>query len=372
MHRTLPGKRPARGIDLIGTFASVAVGFLIVGLALTMLYRSSEDSNNNVVARQATSWATAAKLYIAANYDTLLASAPTTISRSTLVNSGYLNSGEPETNLFQQTWKVAVRKNTKNSDQLDAVLLSSGGQAMDYPTLRYIAAAIDGYGGFVYSGSMPSGCTSSTTTVNGAACGWTLDLSGFGISTTSGHLAVNLGADIAASAGSGGDFLHRYSVPGHAEYNQMNTALDMNGKNVNRAGNLLVTSDGKSSDDHGSSGSTGFVGWASGSASGTASDATSLRAGMYFSTSAPSSSDKESVWIKTTSNTSLDVTGKVRAATVKGTRLITSEGYLMPGKTVTANASCTPSALGISDLLADTTGLLAHDSTGATLSCQSG
>ena len=31
---------------------------------------------------------------------------------------------------------------------------------------------------------------------------------------------------------------------------------------------------------------------------------------MYFSTSAPSSSDKESVWIKTTSNTSLDVTGK--------------------------------------------------------------
>ncbi|WKX32846.1 shufflon system plasmid conjugative transfer pilus tip adhesin PilV (plasmid) [Escherichia coli] len=372
MHRTLPRKRPARGIDLIGTFASVAVGFLIVGLALTMLYRSSEDSNNNVVARQATSWATAAKLYIAANYDTLLASAPTTISRSTLVNSGYLNSGEPETNLFQQTWKVAVRKNTKNSDQLDAVLLSSGGQAMDYPTLRYIAAAIDGYGGFVYSGSMPSGCTSSTTTVNGAACGWTLDLSGFGISTTSGHIAVNLGADIAGSASSGGDFLHRYSVPGHAEYNQMNTALDMNGKNVNRAGNLLVTSDGKSSDDHGSSGSTGFVGWASGSASGTASDATSLRAGMYFSTSAPSSSDKESVWIKTTSNTSLDVTGKVRAATVKGTRLITSEGYLMPGKTVTANTSCTPAALGISDLLADTTGLVAHDSTGATLSCQSG
>ncbi|HFU6310426.1 TPA: hypothetical protein ACH6OI_004792, partial [Escherichia coli] len=139
----------------------------------------------------------------------------------------------------------------------------------------------------------------------------------------------------------------------------------MNGKNVNRAGNLLVTSDGKSSDDHGSSGSTGFVGWASGSASGTASDATSLRAGMYFSTSAPSSSDKESVWIKTTSNTSLDVTGKVRAATVKGTRLITSEGYLMPGKTVTANTSCTPAALGISDLLADTTGLVAHDSTGA-------
>ncbi len=372
MTRTHPKKRPARGIDLIGTFASVAVGFLIVGLALTMLYRSSEDSNNNVVARQATSWATAAKLYIAANYDSLLASAPTTISRSTLVNSGYLNSGEPETNLFQQTWKVAVRKNTRNSDQLDAVLLSSGGQAMDYPTLRYIAAAIDGYGGFVYSGSMPSGCTSSTTTVNGAACGWTLDLSGFGISTTSGHIAVNLGADIAGSAGSGGDFLHRYSVPGHAEYNQMNTALDMNGKNVNRAGNLLVTSDGKSSDDHGSSGSTGFVGWASSSASGTASDATSLRAGMYFSTSAPSSSDKESVWIKTTSNTSLDVTGKVRAATVKGTRLITSEGYLMPGKTVTANTSCTPSALGISDLLADTTGLLAHDSTGATLSCQSG
>ncbi|HDJ8909572.1 TPA: shufflon system plasmid conjugative transfer pilus tip adhesin PilV [Escherichia coli] len=350
----------------------MAVGFLIVGLALTMLYRSSEDSNNNVVARQATSWATAAKLYIAANYDSLLASAPTTISRSTLVNSGYLNSGEPETNLFQQTWKVAVRKNTRNSDQLDAVLLSSGGQPMDYPTLRYIAAAIDGYGGFVYSGSMPSGCTSSTTTVNGAACGWTLDLSGFGISTTSGHIAVNLGADIAGSASNGGDFLHRYSVPGHAEYNQMNTALDMNGKNVNRAGNLLVTSDGKSSDDHGSSGSTGFVGWASGSASGTASDATSLRAGLYFSTSAPSSSDKESVWIKTTSNTSLDVTGKVRAATVKGTRLITSEGYLMPGKTVTANTSCTPAALGISDLLADTTGLVAHDSTGATLSCQSG
>ena len=372
MTRTLPKKRPARGVDLIGTVASVAVGFLIVGLALTMLYRSSEDSNNNVVARQATSWATAAKLYIAANYDSLLASAPTTISRSTLINSGYLNSGEPETNLFQQTWKVAVRKNTRNSDQLDAVLLSSGGQAMDYRTLRYISAAIDGYGGFVYSGSMPSGCTSSTTTVNGAACGWTLDLSGFGISTTSGHIAVNLGADIAGSASNGGDFLHRYSVPGHAEYNQMNTALDMNGKNVNRAGNLLVTSDGKSSDDHGSSGSTGFVGWASGSASGTASDATSLRAGLYFSTSAPSSSDKESVWIKTTSNTSLDVTGKVRAATVKGTRLITSEGYLMPGKTVTANTSCTPAALGISDLLADTTGLVAHDSTGATLSCQSG
>ncbi|MDD0237803.1 hypothetical protein PSY40_22995, partial [Shigella flexneri] len=85
MTHSLPKKRPARGIDLIGTFASGAGGFLIGGLVLTMLYRSSEDNNNNVVARQATSWATAAKLYIAANYDSLLASAPTTISRSTLV-----------------------------------------------------------------------------------------------------------------------------------------------------------------------------------------------------------------------------------------------------------------------------------------------
>ena len=84
MTRTLPKKRPARGIDLIGTFASVAVGFLIVGLALTMLYRSSEDSNNNVVARPATSWATAAKLSICANNDTLPASDPTPLSRSTL------------------------------------------------------------------------------------------------------------------------------------------------------------------------------------------------------------------------------------------------------------------------------------------------
>ena len=69
MHRTLPRKRPPGGLILSAPLHPWLL-VLIVGLALTMLYRSSEDSNNNVVARQATSWATAAKLHILPRTDT--------------------------------------------------------------------------------------------------------------------------------------------------------------------------------------------------------------------------------------------------------------------------------------------------------------
>lgn len=363
-------RHPARGADIIGALGGTVAVMTFLGLAFTMIHQSNVDRDNELVARQAGAWSNAAKLYIAANYDNLLASAPTTISRTTLINSGYLNSGEPAANLYQQNWQVAVRRAPKNTKMLDAVLLSSGGQALEYKTLRYISAAIDGYGGFVYSGEMPSGCTSSESIINGAACGWNMDLSGFGISTTSGHLAVNLGADIAAGVNAGGDFLHRYAVPGREDYNQMNTALDMNGKNVNRASNITIGSDGSSSTEHGTSGSSGYIGWAKPDSSGTLDDATGLNAGLYYSSTATSSRDTETVWIKTTKNTSFEVDGKVRADTLNGTRLLQSDGYLLPGKVVTAGTSCDPTTLGISDLLADTTGIIAHSSTGEILSCQ--
>jgi len=369
---SLKRPRPARGADLIGSYGAMILFFTVLGIAIAMMAQSSKERDHETVARQATTWANAAKLYIAANYDQLLATAPATISYNQLVNSGYLNSGEPATNLYLQTWGVAVRVSPKNNKVLDAVLLSTGGDSLEYSDLRYISSAINGSGGFVYSGSMPAGCTNSTTVINGAACSWTQDLTGFGISTTTGHIAVNLGADILGTANAGNDFLHRFSTPGREEYNQMNTALDMNGMNLNRAGNLVIASDGKNGDDHGSNGSRGFLGWASGSSDGAASDGKNLRTGLYFSTAAPSADDKESVWIKTTDNTSLEVKGKVLAPTVKGSRLLQSSGYLMPGKIVTAGSACDPVSLGISDLLANTNGLVAHDSTGATLSCQSG
>ena len=364
-------RKPAGGAEPVGAVTSMAIVLVIVGVALTLIYRESEHRQYETVADQATHYANAAKLYIAANYDDLLNEAPTTISYDTLVDSGYLNEGTSETNLFQQTWNVAVKKSDNDDDVLEGVVVSSGGTELDYAALRYISASIDGSGGFVYSGSnMPDGCTSSTTTVNGAFCAWTLDISDFGVTTTSGHIAVNLSADLLGTENAGADFLHRYSTTGHEEYNQMETAIDMNDNNINNAGNVLVESDGNDSDDHATSGSMGYLGWSASGSDGTTADGTNLTAGFYYSDN--NDDEAENVWIKTTDDASLDVSGKLKASTVKGSTLINSEQYTMPGMEVTAGDACDADTLELSDQLDDTTGLIAHDSNGATLTCQSG
>lgn len=361
---------PARGVDLIAPSLAIPVVFAVMVAGFYFWHDFSQMREYETVAGQATRYASAARHYISANYDSLLDSAPTTISHDTLVNSGYLNSGESETNLYQQTWHVAVKPSDNNSDVLEGLLLSTGGLSLEYKALRYISAAVDSGGGFVYSGAMPDGCNKTVSIINGASCSWTLNVSGFGLSTTSGHLAVNLNGEQLGSISQGADFLHRYSTTGHEEYNQMQTALDMNSNNVNKAGNLLVTSNGSTTDNHATSGSSGFFGWTPAGTDGTGTDASQLTAGFYYAPGV--TGEKENTWIKTTDDTSLAVDGKIKADVVKGDTLLNAGKYTMPGSIVKEGNSCDVTTLGLTDQLSSTSGLMAPDADGALLTCQNG
>lgn len=182
----------------------------------------------------------AAQQYVQDNGTTLAATAtattPVSVNTATLTGAGYLPAGFSATNAFGQTWLLQVLQPTPNT--LQSLVTTQGGRPItDVKQLVQVAAQAGAQGGFVpYAGQLGD---ASMTPANayGAFGGWKVSLANY-TNPGSGHLASLLafgGAQV------NNNYLYRVQVPGHPELNQMQTALDMTGNDINNIGNANAT-----------------------------------------------------------------------------------------------------------------------------------
>lgn len=145
------------------------------------------------------------------------------------------------------------------------------------------------------------------------------------------------------------DRLYRFQVPGRPELNQMNTAINMGGNNLNNAGNVngqSATLKGDVTSENGWLITKNDKGWKN------------ITYGGGFTMT-------DSQWIRAVGGKGIITTGEIKGGKVSGGtvrsdgRLSTGE-YLQLDKTAVANTKCSPD------------GLVGRTSTGAILSCQSG
>ena len=222
----------------------IAMVFVLIGLAIMAplgvhyLNYQSRQTMATVAALQMARIQKAAEGYIttySANIEgQATATNPVTITIPMLVNTGYLPNGFQASNPYGQTWEVQVLQ--PSAGQLQALVLSTGGQAVNSQSLG-LAAQIAGSPGGVVGGG--TGNTAVPGCAAGEACGV---YAGWKVPTAytaaqPGHLA----ALIEYSNGQvQNDYLYRVAVPGQPQLNQMQTNLDMGNNNVNNAQDVNV------------------------------------------------------------------------------------------------------------------------------------
>ena len=199
----------------------------IASISAMSYYNSYLDNlNNQVSADQARIITDASARYIKDNYSTVLAiagvTAPASITVPMLISTGYLGSGFSSTNPYGQTYQVLARKPVAN--QLETMVITTGGMAIPEMSIRRIAQLIGAKGGYVSK--------TSPTILQGSLGGWQTALSNFSISPGAGHYAASLFFQNGQVVN---DYLYRNAVPGHPELNTMNAGIDMNGNIINNA-----------------------------------------------------------------------------------------------------------------------------------------
>ncbi|WP_430710662.1 shufflon system plasmid conjugative transfer pilus tip adhesin PilV, partial [Pectobacterium brasiliense] len=149
------------------------------------------------------------------------------------------------------------------------------------------------------------------------------------------------------------DRLYRFSSDAHPEYNQMNTAIDMNSNNLNNA--EQVNANEVNAARFVALESNGFFGWRNGN---------DIQAWLKWN------NDKQKVELK---NAGLNVEGDITSeksvsATddVSAGKLVVADQFLYQKTVVVSGDSCDAVTLGLTSI-SDTTGLIGHDSTGAIL-----
>ncbi|WP_367398697.1 shufflon system plasmid conjugative transfer pilus tip adhesin PilV [Rahnella aceris] len=167
------------------------------------------------------------KAYVGRYYDTLLAAAGTTapviITPQMLKNTGLIEPGFSNATTDGQLIGAAVTRNATNTDQLQALVITQGGESLPYAALRQISVDIDGLGAYVWK----------STNVTGAMESWSVPLASFGVSTSSGHVGTLIPSDELGVAREESDRLYRFSVTGKPDLNRMHTSIDMGSNNLN-------------------------------------------------------------------------------------------------------------------------------------------
>jgi hypothetical protein len=116
---------------------------------------------------------------------------------------------------------------------LQALTMSTGGTALPDAQAVKIATIVGATGGLIPqndSGIYPGAAANAY----GAFAGWTISTANY-TSVTGGHPAALLTFNNGQLVS---NYLYRNAVPGQPQLNQMNTALDMQGNNVNNVGQV--------------------------------------------------------------------------------------------------------------------------------------
>lgn len=328
---------------------------LVLGLAMIaaprgieMMAQQQSERIWDVTASQFNTVQIAARQYISDNLDTLATQVkpdrPVYISVNTLKTTGHLPAGFGA-NDHNQNYLIAVVSNPKMTGQLQAFVMTTGGQPWDFGALRHISSNISGLGGYVWPDSQAVG----------AGGGWQIKLSDYGLSSKQGSLVTFIPSDQLGTSGQGNDRLYRYAVNGHPDFNRMHTAIDMNGNNLDNAGDIqgkqaIISGEikGQQATISGDIKSTG--GWITTQGSKGWMNET-YGGGFYMS---------DSSWIRSLNNKGIYTAGEIRGGQLRSDGDASVAGILKLDQINVADTSC------------PTDGAVSRTATGAILSCQSG
>lgn len=218
-----------RGIALLEVLGALAVGAILIVSLASAMDTSLEDVKGQQAAYYQSQVTAAGQKYIAANAATLPAStALVAVGVPELIAGKFLSGSTAAKNVYGQTPCVLIRQPDPvgKPGQFDALVATSGGDAIPDRALAMIAANAGPGGGYIAS-TQPAtakGATwsSDTTFFRTAACAGASALTGG--AADAGHLASNL---FYGGPGQQADFLYRDAVPGHPELNRMTTPIRM-------------------------------------------------------------------------------------------------------------------------------------------------
>ncbi|EHZ3538181.1 shufflon system plasmid conjugative transfer pilus tip adhesin PilV [Salmonella enterica] len=345
--------------QLLSLVLVLTIAMMAAPRGIEMIARQQSERVWDVTASQFNTVQMAARQYISDNIDTLATQVkpghPVYVSVNTLKTTGHLPAGFGA-NDHNQSYFIAVVSNPKMTSQLQAFVMTTGGQPWDFGALRHISSNISGLGGYVWPDNQAVG----------AGGGWKMKLSDYGLSSKQGSLVTFIPSDQLGTSGQGNDRLYRYAVNGHPDFNRMHTAIDMDGNNLSNAGDITgkqaiisggisgqsatingeikgqqatITGDIKSTG--GWITTQGNKGWLNETYGG----------GFYMS---------DSSWMRSLNNKGIYTAGEIRGGQLRSDGNVSVGGVLELERISVANTYCPKD------------GSVSRTATGAPLSCQSG
>lgn len=230
--------------EILGAFFAVMIGVYMLSGIIAPQKAANDTVRAITAAQQQKKIYAAAAQYIEQNANTIQASA--TANSPVVITLPMLQAAVPglvgmsATNPYGQTWQVQVLQPSPNN--LQALVMSTGGDSLPDKTAALVAKYVSGPGGFIPrndTGAYPSGAGAAY----GNYGGWNVPTAGYS-GVSGGHPAALL---TFVSGQVSNNFLYRNSVPGQPQYNQMNTALNMTGNDINTVGTLSAQLVGASS-----------------------------------------------------------------------------------------------------------------------------
>jgi prepilin-type N-terminal cleavage/methylation domain-containing protein len=233
MRTTMKNSRQG-GMTLIEMIGALAIGSIMMAGLSAMIGDALDDGEGQQAALYQAQVVAAARRYIGANYQALLAATPTAASVATvdiamLKAQHFLPDGFAPRNGFQQTSCVLLRQPVPGSGKLDALIVGSGGQKIADKNIAAVAAGAGQGSGYIAEAAPGTARGASwsmaTAAYQGAKCPGAAVAALGGGADDGGHLVSNLFFDGPGQLST--DFLYRNEVPGRPELNQMRAPIHM-------------------------------------------------------------------------------------------------------------------------------------------------
>lgn len=238
--------RTQSGVTLLEALASLVILGAVMAGAASLVDNYTTSMRTSDVSQHANMFAQAMQAFIKDNYDTISnnpAVGPQVITVNMLTVNGtsdrYLPRGFRNTNGYGQTiCGLVVRSSVATAtgvveNQLNGLVVTEGGTQIRDPELGQIANVITA-GGFAGGGIF----SNEPGNVRGAGEGWRVPVGAFGgsgsncngaagpVALVFGHPAIALWYSFKDETSA---FLHRDSIPGRGQLNQMNADISMGG-----------------------------------------------------------------------------------------------------------------------------------------------